>query len=158
MKQAHIRKMISLGELETINYWVIGKNSVNLNTNEGNNSYLHKDIPIKMTGAVLNQLTDFTITLTLQNMDFTELQKSYIPLHRTMDITLMAVFHYHYSLNKLGNHQIGIINGLILNNSKQIKLITHYICMKSLFWVNLLNINTCTSDLNIQLIVFSKFQ
>jgi hypothetical protein len=40
-----------------------------------------------MTGAVVNQGTDFTITLTDQNMDFTEFQKSYITLHLTMDLT-----------------------------------------------------------------------
>jgi hypothetical protein len=37
--------------------------------------------------VVVNQGTDFTITLTGQNMDFTEFQKSYITLHITLDLT-----------------------------------------------------------------------
>jgi hypothetical protein len=53
---------------------------------------LQKDIPITMTGAVVNQGTDFSITLTDQNMDFNEFQKSYITLHITMDLTFDGGF------------------------------------------------------------------
>jgi hypothetical protein len=87
MTQAHVRKLIALQQIGSINDCVISKNSAKVSTNEGSNTYLQKDLPIQMTGAVVNQGTDFTITLTDQNMDFTEFQKSYITLHFTMDLT-----------------------------------------------------------------------
>jgi hypothetical protein len=70
--------MIALRQLGAIKDCVTNKNSAKISSNEGSNNYLQKDIQIQMTGVVVNQGQDFTITLTDQNMDFTEFQKSYI--------------------------------------------------------------------------------
>jgi hypothetical protein len=75
MTQVHVRKLIALQQIGSVSDCAISKNSAHISTNEGTNTYLQKDIPIGMTGAVVNQGTDFTITLTDQNMDFTEFQK-----------------------------------------------------------------------------------
>jgi hypothetical protein len=87
--------LIALGQLGAINNCVTGKNSPKISTNEGNNNYMQKSLPIQITGAVNNQGQDFTIVLTDQNMDVTELRKPYITLYLTMDIT----FDYGFPLS-----------------------------------------------------------
>jgi hypothetical protein len=143
MTQAHIRKLIALQQIRSVNDCVISKNSAKVSTNEGSNTYLQKDIAIQMTGAVVNQGTDFTITLTDQNMDFTEFQKSYTTLHLTMDLTFEGGFPLTNFTKIKGPPQAWVVNGLILVNNNQVHLILDYIGMKYKFYVNLRNSSTC---------------
>jgi hypothetical protein len=48
MTQAHVRKLIALQQIGSINDCVISKNSAKVSTNEGSNTYLQKDIPIQI--------------------------------------------------------------------------------------------------------------
>jgi hypothetical protein len=156
MTQAHVRKLIALEQIRSVNDCVISKNSAKVSTNEGTNTYLQKDIPIQMTGAVVNQGMDFTITLTDQNMDFTEFQKSYITLHLTMDLIFEDGFPLTAFTTQKEPPQAWSSKCLILVNNKVVKPITNYFGMKFQFYVNLRNSSTCFLDLNMQLIVFNN--
>jgi hypothetical protein len=111
-----------------------------------------------MTCAVVNQKTDFTITLTDQNIDFTEFKKSYITLHITMDITFDGGFPLSLFTKQPGPPPNWNAKWLDFNQLQTCKAHNLLYLYEIPVLLNLQNNSSSILDLNIPLIVFKKYQ